>query len=143
MDMMKRWFALLTMIVLGVVLGTANYAQAQDNTAQQEEEKIALEKKAGGLLEQVATESAGLRLAENRVRLQTIMGDLLWTRNEGQARSMFDTAATSLMELIRVATVNRASNRRGNDQRFNRVMTLRQELRSEERRVGKECRSRW
>jgi hypothetical protein len=125
--MKKSRFTLL-LITLGLVLGVLVNAQAQETTDPQEEEKISSEKKAVTLLEQVATESAALRLPENRIRLQIIMGDLLWTRNEGRARSMFDAAAASLLELMRTATANRANNRRGSDQSLNMAIQLRREL---------------
>jgi hypothetical protein len=128
--MMKRWLALL-MVVLCCVVGLAFDVQAQEKTettAEKQEEKTALEKKAVTLLEQVATESGALRLAENRIRLQIILAGLLWPRNEGRARSTFDAAAASLVELTRGIVANRAGNRRGNDQGFNWAMQLRQEL---------------
>jgi hypothetical protein len=128
--MMKRWLALL-MVALCCVVGLAFDVQAQETTettAEKQEEKIALEKKAVTLLEQVATECAALRLAENRIRLQIILAGLLWPRNEGRARSTFDAAAASLVELTRGIVANRPGNRRGNDQGFNWAMQLRQEL---------------
>ncbi|MEW6128703.1 MAG: hypothetical protein AB1757_16810 [Acidobacteriota bacterium] len=123
--MINKQLQALTLI-FGLFICLTLTAQAQESAT--EDEKAAPEKKAVALLEQVVVESSSLRLPENRIRLQIQLGDLLWMRNEGQARAMFDAAGAALQELQRVASANRVNNRRGFDPGFNMVMQLRQEL---------------
>lgn len=51
------------------------------------------------LLEEVATDAQTLRLAENRIRIQTMAADLLWTRDEKRARAAFKEAVSNLNQL--------------------------------------------
>ncbi len=127
--MMKRRFALLT-LALGIVLSLVPNGQAQETVEQpnNQEAKDSLEKKALTLLEQVATESGQLRLPENRIRLQMMMGDMLWPHNEARARALFDAAAAALLELRKNAQTNRRSLRRGYDEGEQSALQLRQQL---------------
>jgi len=54
-----------------------------------EKEKAEREKNAFRLLDQVIDDAQSLRLAENRVRVQIGAADMLWDRNQGRARSLF------------------------------------------------------
>ncbi|HWN11419.1 MAG TPA: hypothetical protein VNO50_19480 [Pyrinomonadaceae bacterium] len=54
-----------------------------------EEAAAAVRKKAIALLESVATQVDGLRSAENRARIGSNLGALLWTHDEKRARSLF------------------------------------------------------
>ena len=65
---------------------TAATAQQSPDPQQQQEEKAKLEKKAIALLEQVVTDSQGLRLPENKIRVQIAAGDMLWEKNPARAR---------------------------------------------------------
>jgi hypothetical protein len=56
-----------------------------------------LEKKALKLPERIATDARSLKLAENRVYLFAIIGDMLWTRDEKRARGLFRDAANDLL----------------------------------------------
>lgn len=81
----------------------ASASRAQDATAdqaKQQEEKAKLETKAIGLLEQVLSESQGLKLPENRIRVQIVAGDLLWDRSPARARSLFADAGAMLSQNI-------------------------------------------
>jgi len=53
------------------------------------EEAAAIRKKAIALLESVATQVDGLRSAENRARIGSNLGELLWTHDEKRARTLF------------------------------------------------------
>ena len=117
---------IVTMIIS---MGSASWIRAQNATPaaseapspsdeEKQKEKEALEKKAVALLEQVITEVQALKLPENRIRVQIAAGDLLWKRNEAQARSMFSLATDGVAELMR--------NTDGNSRRWS--FQLRQEL---------------
>ncbi|HEY6332404.1 MAG TPA: hypothetical protein VI756_23970 [Blastocatellia bacterium] len=79
-------------------------AQSSDNsqaTDQQKQDQRATTEKAGlDLLNQVIVEIGGLKLAENRVRLQMLAAHILWKRDQPRARLLFKQAADSLAELI-------------------------------------------
>ena len=78
--------------------------QPSPSTEDQEKEKAEREKNAYRLLDQVIDEAQSLRLAENRVRVQIMAGDLLWDQNQARARSLFSMAAESVAELGRTQT---------------------------------------
>ena len=108
---------------------------AQDQPAAQtpaaeelEKQKAEREKNAYRLLEQVIDEAQSLRLTENRIRVQINGADMLWSQNQGRARSLFQMAAEGVAELGRaqVAAVERRG-ARPEPQNF-RSYQLRQEL---------------
>lgn len=59
-----------------------------------------LEKNAVALLEETVREAESLKLAENRVRVQTAAAGLLWPRDEEAARAAFKRAAEAITALI-------------------------------------------
>ena len=73
----------------------------QPTTEEQEKQKAEREKNAYRLLDQVIDEAQGLRLTENRVRVQINAADMLWDQNQGRARSLFAMAAEGVAELGR------------------------------------------
>ncbi|HUS10449.1 MAG TPA: hypothetical protein VMZ30_08290 [Pyrinomonadaceae bacterium] len=103
----------LTAFIIGLsILSAATVINGQDSmsqltpaNAQTDEEKQkqqeALEQKATVLLEQIVGQLPLLKLPENRIRVQTAAGDLLWKRNEERARSMFSLAADGVAEMMR------------------------------------------
>jgi len=89
------------------VLAVAQDATAPSATAlqtpdpaQQQEEKLKLESKANALLEQVITEAQGLRLPENRIRVQIAAADMLWGKSAARARGLFADAAAILGQMM-------------------------------------------
>lgn len=98
---MSKLIARLPIFAAFVVL-FASFTAAQEATpatpdaAKQQEEKAKLEAKATALLEQIVSESQGLKLPENRVRVQIVAGDLLWDRSPARARTFFADAASIL-----------------------------------------------
>lgn len=78
---------------------TATAPETPD-TAQQQEEKAKLEKKAVALLEQVVTDSQGLRLPENKIRVQIAAGDMLWEKNPARARGLLSDAGAMLAQVL-------------------------------------------
>jgi hypothetical protein len=101
---------LVTFVVLfagaHVVRAQDATATAQQTTDAQQEEKLKLERKATALLEQVVSESQGLRLPENRIRVQITAGDMLWSRDQARARGLFSDAGAAVGQLT--MDVNRA-----------------------------------
>jgi hypothetical protein len=59
-----------------------------------------LERKATALLDEAADEAQGLKLPENRVRVQLFLADLLWPRDETRARAVFRAATTNLAAVV-------------------------------------------
>lgn len=118
---------------LFLLLASATIVAAQDATSmtataqqspdpqQQQEEKAKLEKKAIALLEQVVTDSQGLRLPENKIRVQIAAGDMLWDKNPARARGLLSDAGAILGQMM--LDVDRTD--RGEMQSLNQ---LRQEL---------------
>src|ERR1043165_6100544 len=72
--------------------------QPSPSTEDQEKAKAERERNAYRLLDQVIDEAQSLRLAENRVRVQIMAGDLLWDQNQARARSLFSSAGESVAE---------------------------------------------
>ena len=113
---MKKLFAFT--LALGLFCFAEWPAVAQDQPTQQatteEQEKLKAEreKNAYRLLDQIVDEAQGLRLTENRVRVQINAADMLWNQNQGRARSLFSMAAEGVAELGRSQAT--AVNRRGN-----------------------------
>ncbi len=73
-------------------VGVATEPSADESPEAQQ----ALEKRALALLEEVVAETPSLRLAENRIRIQTIAANLLWTHDEERARALFREATNGL-----------------------------------------------
>jgi hypothetical protein len=90
-----------------LVFAIAGPAPAQDATAQQtpdaqkqQEEKLKLENKATILLDQLVTEAQGLKLPENRIRVQIAAGDMLWDRSAARARGLLTDAGAILSQMM-------------------------------------------
>lgn len=96
-------FVLAFLLALGLVpVSPAQEPSGQQqSTDQQDKEKLAAEKKAFLLLDQVINEAGGLKLAENRIYIQISAGDLLWDRDEPRARMLFGEAGLGVAEMIR------------------------------------------
>ncbi|HEX8180410.1 MAG TPA: hypothetical protein VF525_12765 [Pyrinomonadaceae bacterium] len=118
------------LLALCATAGAAASAGAQETpaqptpTADAEAAKGAAEKQAYALLEDVIAGAQGLRLPENRGRMQVAAADLLWARDEGRARALFTEAAAGLTDLLRqVDTSDRQAFAQARS-----VMQFRQEL---------------
>src|ERR1041385_3873135 len=97
-------FVVLLLSVASVVAQDATSqtatAQQSPDPQQQQEEKAKLEKKALALLEQVVTESQGLRLPENKLRVQIAAADMLWDKNPARARGLLTEAGATLGQVM-------------------------------------------
>lgn len=105
--MLIKKFAPILILALSAVYSFAQQpttqtatAQPTPDPAQQQEEKLKLERKATVLLDQVVTEAQGLKLPENRVRVQITAADMLWERSEARARGLFSDAAMVLGQMM-------------------------------------------
>ncbi len=105
--MFMKKIASLFILIASVAAVAAQDATSQSATAQQspnpqqeQEEKAKLEKKAVALLEQVITDSQGLRLPENKLRVQIAAGDMLWDKNAVRARALLTDAAAMLGQMM-------------------------------------------
>ncbi len=128
---MKKLFILTLTLALFYAVDPPTIAQEpptqQPSAEEQEKEKAEREKNAYRLLDQLIDEAQSLRLTENRVRVQINAADMLWDRNQGRARSLFQMAAEGVADLGR--NPQPTSNRRNegaNQER--RAFQLRQEL---------------
>jgi hypothetical protein len=111
---MKKLVALTLALALFGVLPLTSFAQTQQeqqpSTEELEKLKAEREKNAYRLLDQVIDEAQSLRLVENRVKVQINAADMLWSQDQGRARSLFSMAADGVAELGR--TPANAPNRR-------------------------------
>lgn len=102
-------------LILALLCFSESLVIAQDQPAQQPsaeelEQKAEREKNAYRLLEQVIDEAQSLRLIENRVRIQINAADMLWSQNQGRARSLFTSAAEGIAEVGRSQAANNRRN---------------------------------
>lgn len=99
---MKKNFSALVLLFVSALSVMAQDATAQQSPdpAQQQEEKAKLEKQAIALLEQVVTDSQGLRLPENKIRVQIAAGDMLWEKNPARGRGLLTDAGAMLGQMI-------------------------------------------
>src|SRR5262245_12300871 len=93
-------FAFAPFVAAQDTTSAAATAQQSPDPQQQQEEKAKLEKKAMALLEQVVTDSQGLRLPENKLRVQIAAGDMLWDKNPARARSLLSDAGAMLGQMM-------------------------------------------
>jgi hypothetical protein len=63
------------------------------------EKKEAVEKKALALVDETVKEIASLRLADNRIRMFALAGDVLWEKDEKRARVLFKQAMSGFADI--------------------------------------------
>jgi hypothetical protein len=97
----KHRFVVALLIPLSISIQAAAQVPASQGsaTAKDKEAKESREKKAVSLLEGVIEDSGSLKSLENRIRVQAIAADLLWTRNEKSARSLLGEAMSNFATL--------------------------------------------
>ena len=79
----------------------------KDSKEEQEKLQKALEGKALKLLDSTVADAQMLKLAENQALFQSVAADLLWTRDEKRARSLFQDAVNSLTVALNSSAPNR------------------------------------
>jgi hypothetical protein len=105
----------LTLLLLSNSAAAQLPQTKQDSDEEKAKARKELERKALAMLDETLEGAQLLKLAENRVSLRTQGADLLWTRDEKRARSLFRDAAADL-----------ASARAGDSGRSNQVWVLSQ-----------------
>lgn len=129
---MKKLFSLSLAFALFYAAASPMLAQEPQQPTEQptaeelDKQKEEREKNAYRLLDQVLDDAQSLRLTENRVRVQINAADMLWSRNQGRARSLFSMAADGVAELGR--NTQPSTNRRDQGNQDRRAYQLRQEL---------------
>lgn len=105
---LKRLISSLTIILLTFSLAAAQLPATQETARkdQPEEALKATASRAVTLLDEILKEAGQLRLAENRIHVQTIAADLLWRYDEARARSLFREATNELTLMLSSAPVN-------------------------------------
>lgn len=94
---MKNGLPLLLFALL--LHAPAAAAQTRPEAAGAERERVELERKALGLVEEALAEAQSLKLLENRVHAQAAAARLLWPRDARAARAAFKAAADGVAEL--------------------------------------------
>jgi hypothetical protein len=82
------------------VSGYPHYSSKGFQTGDEKDKKPALEKKALDLLGEVVREAPGLKLPENRIRIQMTAADLFWKRDEKRARAILGEAVAGIRDLM-------------------------------------------
>jgi len=116
-----RRTGLLSLFVLAFALLTSTFASVfaqtalptKDSKEEQEKFQKALEGKALKLLESTLADAQMLKLVENQALFQSAAADLLWTRDEKRARSLFQDVVNSL-----TLAVNASEPDRGRDNTY-------------------------
>ncbi|HEX9959635.1 MAG TPA: hypothetical protein VGB00_01720, partial [Pyrinomonadaceae bacterium] len=99
----SRFISLL--VVFSIVCGSV-FAQLPLKKSASEKENPAseIEKNAIELLEQVISETAALKLPENRALIYATTGEAFWTRDEKRARSLFRAAGGEILQVVNTKT---------------------------------------
>src|SRR5262249_44977864 len=97
-------------IIVGLILAVFGLAHGQSSSpTSQSQSSISKEpretdpklvRKALGLLEEVAADAGALKLVDNQVRVQTVVGDVLWERDAARARGLFSAAGVAVAQLM-------------------------------------------
>jgi hypothetical protein len=101
-----KFRALISISLLCVVVTFTAFPTATAQLTEKEkqkneaERKQQLEKKAYGLVEEIASGALSLQLPENRVYLLAAAAELLWDHDQPRARSLFWDASNTLMLLV-------------------------------------------
>lgn len=96
---MKLKRSLVLLVVLSFLSSRPAPAQSPQEASGGDAARKELEAKALALLEDALAEAQGLKLAENRVRAQTVAAGPLWSRDERAARAAFKAAADNIAAL--------------------------------------------
>ena len=99
---MSRWLALVALLLLLLVVlpGAASAQDVAVTAPNPEKPEPAIEKKAVDLLQTISEQIGSLHSPSNRVRAESALAGLLWTRDEKRSRALFKSAADDLAEMI-------------------------------------------
>ncbi|HKC64446.1 MAG TPA: hypothetical protein VKB86_12460 [Pyrinomonadaceae bacterium] len=90
---------LLTLLVCASAVAQTTETQAPTKT-EQEEARKRLEQKALALLEDVISDAQSLKQAANRLRIQVIAADLIWSHDEQRAHALFEKSIKDYSDLV-------------------------------------------
>jgi hypothetical protein len=100
MNMKRTALLSLCILAFALVIFASVFAQTSPPTKDSKEEKEKLQKaveaKALKLLDSTLVDAQVLKLVENQALFYSVAADLLWTRDEKRARSLFQDAVNSL-----------------------------------------------
>ncbi len=110
----KHLIALITLSFLicqsTVFTQTPTPAPGATQTEQQKQAQKEIEKKALALLDDIVADAQSLRLGENRAFVTATAADLLWTRDEKRARTLFTDALNTLANARASSGINAEEN---------------------------------
>lgn len=87
-------------LTLPLLSPAAQTLPVQATTEEQQKARKELEGKALALLDEITADAQTLKLAENRVLVQSAAADLLWAHDEKRARAIFRDAMSGLAEAM-------------------------------------------
>ncbi|MDQ3820607.1 MAG: hypothetical protein M3362_23390, partial [Acidobacteriota bacterium] len=97
----KNLACLLSLTLLLCAPAAAQTADSQATTkAEQQEARQRLERKALALLEDVISDAQSLKQATNRLRVQVIAADLIWSHDEARAHALFEKTVKDYSDLV-------------------------------------------
>src|SRR5438270_4983360 len=88
----------LTLLLCASAAAQTTETQTPTKTEQQEARK-ALEQKALALLEDVVADAQSLKQGTNRLRIQVVVADLIWSHDETRARALYEKSIKDYSEL--------------------------------------------
>ncbi len=94
-EIMRTKFLLSSVLILLTTLSLSAQVSEKEK-AQELERKQAIERRVAGMLDEMASAAWGLKLPENRVLVMSGVAELLWTRDEKRARSVFWDAINTM-----------------------------------------------
>lgn len=97
----KNLACLLSLTLLLCASAAAQTADSQMPTkAEQQEARQRLERKALALLEEAISDAQSLKQTTNRLRVQVIAADLIWSHDEARAHALFEKSIKDYSDLI-------------------------------------------
>src|SRR5215510_13751834 len=97
----------LPIIILLSFAGGYGQSETSPSSKEQTDASLKLETEAESLLNEIVAEAPALKLPDNQVRIQIIVGDLLWRREPVRARSLFTTAGVIITRLTSTTAADR------------------------------------
>lgn len=119
-----RLLALIILILLTTATATAQSPATQPPKEEQKKAQEELERKTLIMLDEIISDAQMLKLVENRAIIQACAAELLWTRDEKRARTLFHDALAALGDSLAATNVKDASQMRS----YMSSLQLRQQL---------------
>lgn len=94
---------LVLLLMLSLVQAQSVPSVGGSGAAEQKKASEERHKKALALIDEIVKDTESLKLPENRIRIDLVLIELLWSRDEKRARAFFKQATASLSELTAAA----------------------------------------